>query len=180
MFTAMKYRIEWDDQTREIDAYCDPLGREWKFRISDSEVIEARVETIEEGTVLRLITGGESRTLTLLPGNQVGKPVRFLLDHTPLELDVLDPIDLITREVRSGPGASGHHEVLSVMPGIVRKVLVAPGDKVVSDTPLLILEAMKMENEITAPMAGTIQSVQVIEGDTVAAGAALLVIDLED
>ncbi|MGE4619431.1 MAG: hypothetical protein AAEJ04_06430, partial [Planctomycetota bacterium] len=90
----MKYRIEWDDQTREIDAHCDPLGREWKLRLPDGKTIEARVETIEEGSVLRLITDGESRTITLLPGNLAGNPVRFLLDHSPLELDVLDPFDI--------------------------------------------------------------------------------------
>lgn len=176
----MKYQIEWDDQVREIDAQCDPLGREWKLRFPDGKVVEARVETLEEGTVLRLITGGESKTITLLPGNRAGTPVRFLLDHSPLELDVLDPIDLITREVRSGPGASGQHSVQSVMPGIVRKILVEPGDQVEAGSPLLILEAMKMENEIAATEAGTIDKIHVAEGEAVAAGTALLVIDLKD
>jgi len=176
----MKYQIEWDDQVREIDAQCDPLGREWKLRFSDGKIVEARVETLEEGAVLRLITGGESKTITLLPGNRAGAPVRFLLDHSLLELDVLDPIDLITREVRSGPEASGHHPVLSVMPGIVRKLLVAPGDEIESGSPLLILEAMKMENEIAATVSGTIEKIEVSEGDAVAAGAVLLIIDMKE
>ncbi|MEC9476042.1 MAG: biotin/lipoyl-containing protein [Planctomycetota bacterium] len=176
----MKYQIEWDDQVREIDAQCDPLGREWKLRFPDGELIEARVETLEEGAVLRLITGGESKTITLLPGNRAGTPVRFLLDHTPMELEVLDPIDLITREVRSGPGASGHHRVQSIMPGIVRKILASPGDEIEAGSPILILEAMKMENEIAAPVSGTVAQIMVSEGDAVAAGAMLLVIDLKD
>jgi pyruvate carboxylase len=175
----MKYRIEWEDQAREIDAHCDPLGREWKLHLPDGKVVEARVETIEEGSVLRLITDGESRTITLLPGNRAGSPVRFLLDHSPIELDVLDPIDIITREVRSGPCASGQQHVQSVMPGIVRKIMVNPGDEIELGTPLIILEAMKMENEISAPVAGKILSIQVAEGDAVAAGAPLLIIDLE-
>ena len=99
----MKYRVEWDDQDREVVAHRDPLGREWRFEMPDGRIIDARVETLEEGAVLRLIIGGESRTLSLLPGNRAGEPVRFLLDHTPIELDVLDPIDLITREVGPGP-----------------------------------------------------------------------------
>ena len=174
----MKYRVEWDDQDREVVAHRDPLGREWRFEMPDGRIIDARVETLEEGAVLRLIIGGESRTLSLLPGNRAGEPVRFLLDHTPIELDVLDPIDLITREVGPGPGSSGRQEIHSIMPGIVKKLLVPAGTEVESGAPLLVLEAMKMENEILSPAAGTIQEILVAEGDTVAAGALLMVIDL--
>jgi len=174
----MKYRVEWDDQDREVVAHRDPLGREWRFEMPGGRIIEARVETLEEGAVLRLIIGGESRTLSLLPGNRAGEPVRFLLDHTPIELDVLDPIDLITREVGPGPGSSGRQEIHSVMPGIVKKLLVPAGTEVESGAPLLLLEAMKMENEILSPAAGTIQEILVAEGDAVAAGALLMVIDL--
>ena len=174
----MKYRVEWDDQDREVVAHRDPLGREWRFEMPDGRIIDARVETLEEGSVLRLIIGGESRTLSLLPGNRAGEPVRFLLDHTPIELDVLDPIDLITREVGPGPGSSGRQEIHSIMPGIVKKLLVPAGTEVESGAPLLLLEAMKMENEILSPAAGTIQEILVAEGDAVAAGALLMVIDL--
>ncbi|MGE4614763.1 MAG: biotin/lipoyl-containing protein [Planctomycetota bacterium] len=174
----MKYRVEWDDQDREVVAHRDPLGREWRFEMPDGRIIDARVETLEEGAVLRLIIGGESRTLSLLPGNRAGEPVRFLLDHTPIELDVLDPIDLITREVGPGPGSSGRQEIHSIMPGIVKKLLVPAGTEVESGAPLLLLEAMKMENEILSPAAGTIQEILVAEGDAVAAGALLMVIDL--
>jgi pyruvate carboxylase len=174
----MKYRVEWDDQDREVVAHRDPLGREWRFEMPDGRIIDARVQTLEEGAVLRLIIGGESRTLSLLPGNRAGEPVRFLLDHTPIELDVLDPIDLITREVGPGPGSSGRQEIHSIMPGIVKKLLVPAGTEVESGAPLLLLEAMKMENEILSPAAGTIQEILVAEGDAVAAGALLMVIDL--
>jgi pyruvate carboxylase len=170
--------VEWDDQDREVVAHRDPLGREWRFEMPDGRIIDARVQTLEEGAVLRLIIGGESRTLSLLPGNRAGEPVRFLLDHTPIELDVLDPIDLITREVGPGPGSSGRQEIHSIMPGIVKKLLVPAGTEVESGAPLLLLEAMKMENEILSPAAGTIQEILVAEGDAVAAGALLMVIDL--
>ncbi|MGE4618679.1 MAG: acetyl-CoA carboxylase biotin carboxyl carrier protein subunit, partial [Planctomycetota bacterium] len=69
--------------------------------------------------------------------------------------------------------------VQSVMPGIVREIMVKSGDEIEQGSPLIILEAMKMENEISAPVAGKVLSIQVTEGDAVAAGAALLVIDLE-
>jgi pyruvate carboxylase subunit B len=64
--------------------------------------------------------------------------------------------------------------VKSVMPGVVVTLLVEPGETVEAGHPLLILEAMKMQNEITAPAAGVVGTLHVAEGDAVAAGAALV------
>ena len=56
------------------------------------------------------------------------------------------------------------------MPGTILKVLKAAGDAVKAGEVVLILEAMKMENEITAPASGTIGSLSLTEGSTVAGG----------
>ncbi|OUU24153.1 MAG: hypothetical protein CBC13_03985 [Planctomycetia bacterium TMED53] len=170
----MKYQIEWNDQHANLEAHSDPTGREWTFHLPNGSKLAARVDVIEEGTVLRMISRGETRTITLLPGNQIGSPLRFLLDHEPIELGVLDPVDLITREVSDSGASSGIHSVESVMPGIVRKILVAEGDQVEVGQPLLLLEAMKMENEIGAPESGTVSLIKVEEGETVAAGSLLI------
>jgi biotin carboxyl carrier protein len=63
--------------------------------------------------------------------------------------------------------------VISPMPGTVVKVTAAQGDKVEAGQPVLVLEAMKMENEITAPKSGVISAMYVGEGKTVAGGEAL-------
>ena len=63
--------------------------------------------------------------------------------------------------------------VVSPMPGTVVKVTAAQGDKVEAGQPVLVLEAMKMENEITAPKSGVISAMYVGEGQTVAGGEAL-------
>lgn len=63
--------------------------------------------------------------------------------------------------------------VVSPMPGTVVKVTAAQGDKVEAGQPVLVLEAMKMENEITAPKSGVISAMNVGEGQTVAGGEAL-------
>ena len=57
----------------------------------------------------------------------------------------------------------------SQLPGVIRQVLVQPGEAVEAETPLLTVEAMKMENEIRAETAGTIEEVLVQPGDVVAA-----------
>jgi biotin carboxyl carrier protein len=63
--------------------------------------------------------------------------------------------------------------VLAPLPGVIRKVMCKPNDAVAADQPLLVLEAMKMENEIKTPVAGTIVEVLVVVGDSVNTGDGL-------
>jgi biotin carboxyl carrier protein len=71
---------------------------------------------------------------------------------------------------------SGPVTVKSPMPGRVVKVLVEAGDRVASGQPVVVVEAMKMENELRAPRAGTVQDVRCAEGATVEAGQDLVTI----
>jgi biotin carboxyl carrier protein len=68
----------------------------------------------------------------------------------------------------------GGGDLKSIMPGVVAKLLVQIGATVAKDQPLLILEAMKMQNEILAPAAGTVAALHVREGQAVASGAKLV------
>ena len=70
--------------------------------------------------------------------------------------------------------ARGGGDLKSIMPGVVVKLLVREGDVVEKNQPLLILEAMKMQNEIAAPSAGKVQALHVREGQAVASGAKLV------
>ena len=70
----------------------------------------------------------------------------------------------------SKPAEAGTGAVAAPMPGTILKVLKADGDQVKAGDVVLVLEAMKMENEITAPSDGTIASLSLSEGSTVAGG----------
>ena len=70
----------------------------------------------------------------------------------------------------SKPAAASTGAVTAPMPGTILKVLKASGDAVKAGDVVLILEAMKMENEITAPVDGVIGSLSLTEGSTVAGG----------
>ena len=72
--------------------------------------------------------------------------------------------------VAAKPAEVGSGSVVAPMPGTILKVLKATGDAVKAGEVVLILEAMKMENEITAPVDGTIGSLNLTEGSTVAGG----------
>jgi pyruvate carboxylase subunit B len=82
------------------------------------------------------------------------------------------------RAVAKGKGSADDTKVvLSMMPGIVREVRVEPGDTVAAGDALLILEAMKMENEIRAALAGTVKTVHVAADSTVNKGDALVTLE---
>jgi biotin carboxyl carrier protein len=79
--------------------------------------------------------------------------------------------------VRSGGGATARGTIVSPMPGKVVKVLVKEGEEVEVGKPLIVVEAMKMENELVAEIAGTVKKVFVQPGDAVEGGAKLVVIE---
>jgi biotin carboxyl carrier protein len=66
--------------------------------------------------------------------------------------------------------------VRSTIPGRVVKLLVRAGDRVTAGQPTVVLEAMKMENELRAPRAGTVADIRCAEGAAVEAGQDLVVI----
>ena len=85
-----------------------------------------------------------------------------------------------TRRVSKGskrPKASREGHVTSSMPGTVVDVMVKVGGKVKAGDTVLVIEAMKMENEVPAPVAGTIKAVNVAKGDSVNPDEALVEIE---
>ncbi len=72
--------------------------------------------------------------------------------------------------------ARGGGEVKAVMPGMVVKLLVSEGQAVSKGSPLLVLEAMKMQNEISSSADGVVTKLHVAEGEAVSAGAKLVTI----
>jgi biotin carboxyl carrier protein len=78
--------------------------------------------------------------------------------------------------VRSLSPEGSDGTVTSPMPGRVIKLLVAEGDEVAAGAPVVVVEAMKMENELGAPRAGVVQKVHVRPGDAVEGGAKLVTV----
>jgi biotin carboxyl carrier protein len=90
-------------------------------------------------------------------------------------VELFDPRSMRGRK-RAGAGA-GRHEIAAMMPGKVVRLLAAQGDAVEEGQGLIVVEAMKMQNEMKAPKAGRVVEVKTQSGATVVAGEILLVIE---
>ena len=86
-----------------------------------------------------------------------------------------DRLDQVLEKFGLGSSAAAKvADLKAPMPGLVRRILVQPGQAVEKGTPLLVLEAMKMENMIKAQAPATVGKIAVAEGDKVEKGAVLI------
>ena len=115
---------------------------------------------LEDGTQLALIHHREGITHEIT-----------LADST-IHVDITDPLSLKRRRSEDELGSAG--TVKALMPGRIVKVYVSKGQRVRKGEGLLILEAMKMENELQAPADGTVDEIFVEPGQTVEGGADLI------
>jgi biotin carboxyl carrier protein len=93
------------------------------------------------------------------------------------------PVEVSINQMRRGAAAAAHsadggpQRMTAPMPGKIVKLLVKPGDKVQARQGVIVVEAMKMENELRALAAGTVSEVRVTEGTSVEAGAILVILE---
>jgi biotin carboxyl carrier protein len=99
----------------------------------------------------------------------------FEVRASELNIEIEDPREL--RKSGAVAGLEGRQTVSAPMPGKVVRVLVAEGDIVGHGQGLVVIEAMKMQNEMKSPKPGTVISLTAIEGAAVAAGQVLAVVE---
>jgi biotin carboxyl carrier protein len=105
-----------------------------------------------------------------------GESFEVTLRGRNYDVAIVDP-----KRLRSGQTAPAHHvgaaEIVSPMPGKIVRVLVEAGANVAAGDGVIVVEAMKMQNEMKAPKAGVVISINAKEGATVNAGDVLAVIE---
>ena len=92
-------------------------------------------------------------------------------------VELVDPLTHLAESARGEAGKQGKRTVKAYMPGRVVEVRVQPGDRVEAGQPMIVLEAMKMQNEIQAERAGTVSRVFVTAGEAVEGGDPLVEVD---
>lgn len=126
------------------------------------------VQPLESGSYWVKL-GGKSFRVTL------GGTGSVTVNGRPVAMDVFDPRDL--RTAGRGGSTQGRQEVQAPMPGKVVRVLVNAGDAVEEGQGVVVVEAMKMQNEMKSPKAGTVVEIRTRADATVAAGEILLVVE---
>jgi biotin carboxyl carrier protein len=104
-----------------------------------------------------------------------GAGTEIWVNGSRLSMEVFDP-----RNLRPGQGVSANHgrqEIAASMPGKVIRVLVAAGETVEEGQGLVVVEAMKMQNEMKSPKSGRVAEVRARPDATVAAGEILIVVE---
>ena len=170
----MTFEIEIDGTARSVTVEAGGSGR--YSVVIDGQAHEVRAERAGEFG-LSLIVGdaaNASRELQITPGAARGELLASLGGRTV-------PVVVNGRTRRRGTaddgGRAGRQPVVAPMPGRVVRVLVAPGDVVAARQGVIVVEAMKMENELRSPKAGTVRDVTVTPGTSVEAGRVLVVIE---
>lgn len=126
-------------------------------------------------THMHLIHKGASRNVEIISVDRDAKIIHVRVNGYDYPIQIREAMDeLLTRLGMSGSGVKKQQEVRAPMPGMVIQILVNSGQEVVKDEPLLILEAMKMENVIKSPVAGTIKRVGATKGTAVEKNSILL------
>ena len=142
--------------------------------LSNGAAVEAHVTEIE-GTPVRVVMIG-THTYRVLARRDRNSG-QYTLDIGGFTLQV-EAVDERTRAIRQLAGPAGRAArpaaLLAPMPGLVVRVAVGPGDRVQAGQGVVVIEAMKMENELKAPSAGVVKSVRVAAGSAVEKGVVLV------
>ena len=126
------------------------------------------------GEAMSLLVDGRSVRCEVEPG-QEGR-VGVLVGGQAHELVILDEQKLRLRRASGKFSLEGPQRVDSPMHGKVVRVLARQGERVAEGQPLVVVEAMKMENELKSPKAGVVAELHAQEGQAVEAGAKLAVV----
>jgi len=134
-----------------------------------------RVDAVKSGrTVYSLIEEGKQFEAMVDARDQHGFDVQ--LAGRLFHFDVFDERSKLFAQ-QAKVTAHGKQSIDAAMPGKVVKINVAVGDRVTEGASLLVLEAMKMENDIPSPIEGIVMEVAASEGDSVDAGVLLIVVE---
>ena len=167
----MKYFVEWAGRTHVVEIVPTKAGAQV---LVDGVVHPADLATVP-GTGLHSLLL-DDRSVAFAKREEDGVAVLTFHDRE-VRVPVEDERTRESKRLTAGSRkAVGKGEIKSVMPGVVKEVRVKAGDRVALHQPLLVLEAMKMENEIRADRAGVVASVAVKAGQAVEKGALLAVV----
>jgi len=164
----MTYEIAIDGKSYRLDL-SQAEGR-WSCRVDGREIEVDAV--LARPNVLSLRLGNKAYEVKC---ERVGGETHIWVGSQRFRAQVRDP-----RSLRSRSGVADDHgakKLTAPMPGKVVRILLSQGTAVEAGAGVLVVEAMKMQNEVKSPKKGTIQKILVTEGAAVNAGDVLAIVD---
>lgn len=151
-----------------------------------------KVEVKKQGEKFCIFLNGEARQVKV--ADKRGSHMTLIVDDKPFDVIFADDSTIIVNNqeytveildeqvaklMKTGAAESRKQELVvkAAMPGLIIEVSVKEGDKVTKDQGLLIIEAMKMQNEMQSPRHGIIKKINIKKGQTVNSGDKLIIID---
>ncbi|MHB8524729.1 MAG: biotin/lipoyl-containing protein [Candidatus Acidiferrales bacterium] len=164
----MKLNLKINGRARRVE--IDRGGAQLRFRL-DGRDVAADILEIPPG-IYSILIDGEAFEARI---QATPRELHVYIGGREYSAELLDP-----RQWQRGrnevAAAGGHQQIIAPMPGKVVRVMVHAGDAVTAGQGILVVEAMKMQNEIKSPGAGTVERLTAREGQTVNAGDVLAVI----
>ena len=163
---AVKYEIVIDGKAAALSV----AGERFEYRREGGAAIARQYSAAQAGDgTWSILIDGRSYAVVILSADEISVNGRVF------HVGVFDPRELRGR--RSAADNTGPQSIAAPMPGRVIRVLVASGQEVAAGEGLIVVEAMKMQNEMKAPRAGRVAAIKTVMDATVSAGDVLLVIE---
>jgi biotin carboxyl carrier protein len=166
----MKLEVHISGKTRSIELQRN--SDRWQISLDGVAVDADAIETAPN--VYSILLNSESHEIRIAPAHD--GTLTLQSRHHEFTAEVVDPRGWRRRR-HGAVEAEGRQQIVAPMPGKVVRLLVKAGDKVEARQGLLVVEAMKMQNEVRSPKTGTVERLLAKEGQTVNAGEVLAWID---
>ena len=167
----MMLQIEMNGELRQVDL-TQVEGGQYRASIDGQPVVDVEAQMLRPGVLSLHIAGHAYRCV--LEESAEGSAI--YLGGRRLVYRVDDPRSLKSRRSRHG-GAEGPKPVTAPMPGRVVRLMVQVNETVEAHQGIVVIEAMKMQNELKSPKAGKVAQIRVEPGGTVAAGDVLAIVE---
>ena len=167
------YLVTLDQRTLRVQVRTDLDGT--YVRVDDGAEVRADLRSLHG--VLHGLTLGDAQVDVLAQAREQGQ-VRLALRGLEYTAEVVDEAHARLASVAGArAGAHAHLELKAPMPGLLVRMLCKVGDEVQANQPLAVLQAMKMENELSLSRGGKVTAVKTEAGKTVEQGQVLVVVE---
>ncbi len=165
----MNYEVSVDGKAHRLELVHK--AERWECKL-DGRVVPVDVVLLRRNVLSLLIEGASYEVRR----EQTASGLRLSIGSTKYAVELKDPRSLQSRRADTG-ATEGRKKIVAPMPGKIVRVLVQEKMEVQAGQGVVVVEAMKMQNELKSPKQGIVQKVMAVEGANVNAGDVLLIVE---